>query len=466
MTAFIVQNDFTHGEFSPLLKGRFNLEFYNKGAEFLRNVVVLTQGGVKRRFGSKFLSKIDIGDPENLNLQDFQFNDTVSFILIFVDREVRIFDVDGVILTTIITPYPSPAINDLKVAQTTNLMMIVHPDFMPRELFVDVNDFTSWTFKEFEFKSIPPHDFDKAYFTSSFELNPVNGGDVGTLEVVSGPFVFTEAFVGGILEGPGASNSNLLGFGNIVSLVNTTSVEVSIVNSFRNNGGNTMDAVGVELVIAERAFSDLLSDGSGNRGWPQTVTFYQTRLYFGGSRSLPATLFGSVVAEFENFNVGIGLDSDAIIEVLATNGFTSINHLVGDKTLQIFTTNAEYSPPQLSDTPLTPGGISVRKQSNNGSTNVEPVILDNNTFYVKRGGRGVMEFKFVYEAQSYQSNEISLISNHLINTPVDAGVWKGSTRDDNDYLFLVNTDGTLAIYQTRQGQAISAWTLAETDGKY
>ncbi len=465
MSVFQVQNDFSQGEFDPRLKGRFNLSLYQKGASKLRNVVVLSQGGVQRRFGSVQLSKIDITDTENLLLSDFQLKDDVSFILVFFDRQLRIFDEGGVILTTLLTPYPASVINGLRTNQTTNLRIITHEDFIPRELFVNPLNFTDWTLREFAFRQLPVHDFETAYLTSHFDLNQTGVG-TQTLTVTSGPFVFTQAFVGGAFIGPGAANSNILGFSKILSLTNPTTVEVRVESEFRNDGGNTLSAAGDEVVIAEVAFSNLFGDGSGGRGWPKTVTFYQNRLYFGGSKSLPGTLFGGVVGQFNNFDIGRGFPSDAIIEQINTDEFASINHLVADKTLQIFTTNSEYSPPQLSDVPLTPGNASIRTQSRFGSTDVIPRVLDNTTFFVKHGGTGVMRFKFVYENQSYESTEISILSPQLIRKPVDSGVWKGAPRDTNDYLFIVNFDGTLAIYQSRQDQSISAWTLAETQGRY
>jgi hypothetical protein len=52
------QTSFASGELSPLLKGRTDLEQYYKGAETAENVVIVPQGGVKRRPGTQFVESI------------------------------------------------------------------------------------------------------------------------------------------------------------------------------------------------------------------------------------------------------------------------------------------------------------------------------------------------------------------------------------------------------------------------
>jgi len=49
------QTSFASGELSPLLLGRTDLEQYYKGAQDAENVVIVPQGGVKRRPGTKFI---------------------------------------------------------------------------------------------------------------------------------------------------------------------------------------------------------------------------------------------------------------------------------------------------------------------------------------------------------------------------------------------------------------------------
>ena len=90
--------------------------------------------------------------------------------------------------------------------------------------------------------------------------------------------------------------------------------------------------------ILETGYEDAWS----NEGWPFTATFHEGRLYFGGSASLPSSLFGSKVGDFFNFKAAEGLDDDAIKITLSTDSVNTVTGLRSGRDLQIFTTGAEF----------------------------------------------------------------------------------------------------------------------------
>ena len=53
-----MQTSFASGELSPLLLGRTDLDQYYKGAQTAENVVIIPQGGVKRRPGTQFVESL------------------------------------------------------------------------------------------------------------------------------------------------------------------------------------------------------------------------------------------------------------------------------------------------------------------------------------------------------------------------------------------------------------------------
>jgi hypothetical protein len=464
MTVLIVQNDFTHGEFDPKLISRFNIALYNKAAKKLRNVMVITQGGAKRRAGTIFNAEITGVTADQFKLVEFELTEDISYLFVFTNNNVAVYKA-GVFQVNIVTTWPGADIRALKVAQTENLMIVSHVDHEPREI-KNLGTDTTWSLADVAFKFLPAHDFTKDYFTSTFTLSPQSIGKNRDLDVTGGPFTFTGAnvnYVGGVFIAAGNSITDPIGFARITSISSATKAKVQIVSTFAGSLGSDTD--GKEVVLGEQAWSTNTSP-TISRGWPNAVTFYQDRLFFGGSKSLTQTLFGSKIGDFANFEISTGLDDDAIIEEMATNKLNNIKHLVADRTLQVFTGNAEFAPLQLSNEPITPGTFSITKQTNNGSTAVDPVVIDNQTFYVKRGGKGVMAFVFDDNTRAYQSTEASLFSPQVIDQPIDSAVLKGSTRDDSDFFFLINNDGSMAIYQTREAQEVSAWTLATTDGQF
>ena len=209
-----------------------------------------------------------------------------------------------------------------------------------------------------------------------------------------------------------------------------------------------------------KAWSDLESDGSGNRGWPSCVTFYQNRLFFAGSKDLPQSMWGSKSGDFGNFEAGTGQDDDAFGYVLASDTINDIKYMISGQALQLFTYSSEWAIPQSYDQSLTPSTLQVRKQSQKGVTDVKPIIVDDVTFFVKKGGHGVEAFVYNSDNFTYDSENVSIFSTDLIEDPVSGCALDSSTNDDAHWLILVNSDGSLAIYQTLREQEVSAWSLA------
>ena len=200
---------------------------------------------------------------------------------------------------------------------------------------------------------------------------------------------------------------------------------------------------------------------SATRGWPKTVTFFQQRLWFGGSKSRPQTVWASVVADYYNFNVGTGADDDAIDITLDTNQINGIVALMASRHLQIFTTGGEF---YISSSPITPGNIAVKNQTRFGSSTVPPINIDGATLFIDYGQSSIREFVFSWEEEAYTSNSSTLMASHLITTPVDMDARRGTANEDANYVYVVNSDGTMAVFNTLRAQEVAGWTKWSTTG--
>jgi len=275
---------------------------------------------------------------------------------------------------------------------------------------------------------------------------------------------FAALLVGGLLFGIGDLQDEpgnvQIGIGRITATTTTTlgalALEIKVTSPFN---ATTTNLRGAEWVITGPAISVA-------RGWPQLITFYQGRTTIGGAQSLPQTMMLSKSEDLANFDVGTGEPTDAIIDSLGDGGADHIVNVVASQSLQIFTSGGEYAVPQLNSDGLTPGNTGFRQQSNNGSEQVKPAVVDNQTLYVKKGGKSVMSYTYTQDSDSYASTNISLLSNQLILTPVAMGIRKASSESQEDYMIVINDDGSLAIWQTVQDQNINAWTPSQTQGEF
>ncbi len=102
---------------------------------------------------------------------------------------------------------------------------------------------------------------------------------------------------------------------------------------------------------------------SNNRGWPRSATFHEGRLYFGGSKSRPNTIWGSRVSDFFNFDPGTGLDDASVEATINTNQLNAIVGIIAGADLRIFSTGGEFVVVQSEDTPITPSNFLIRPQT-------------------------------------------------------------------------------------------------------
>ena len=252
------------------------------------------------------------------------------------------------------------------------------------------------------------------------------------------------------------------GFGRarITEYVSDTSVKAFVVIPFFDTSALTSSNWEIEYGYEEV--------WSSARGWPRSATFHEGRLYFGGSKSRPSTLWGSRVSDFFNFDQGQSLDDASIDVTLDTGTFNAIVDIFSGRNLQIFTTGGEFTVPQSLGNPITPSNIIVKQQTSFG---MKPGIrlqnVDGGTLYIQRQGRALQEFLFSDGVDAYASTKISLLSSHLLKTPEEMAVRVSTSTDEGDRLLIVNADdGTIACYTLLRSQQVVAPSEWTTDGEF
>jgi hypothetical protein len=207
---------------------------------------------------------------------------------------------------------------------------------------------------------------------------------------------------------------------------------------------------------------------SADRGYPRSVTFHEGRLFFGGLKNRPSTLYGSRVSDFFNFNPGESLDDAAVEATLDTGTFNAIVDIYSGRHLQIFTTGSEFYVPQTLDNPITPSNLIVKHQTSFGTRpGVRLQNVDGATLFVQRQGKSLQEFIYSDAVQAYTSAKISLLSSHLLKSPEEMAVRVSTSTDEGDRLLIVNgEDGSIACYTLLRSQNVIAPSEWTTDGEF
>ena len=460
MTRIInIQTNFTVGEIDPLLRGRIDLAQYYSGLKTARNVVVLPQGGVRRRPGLKFIHALPSNASDGVVLVPFEFSTSDAYMFAIVNQRVYIYK-SGVLVTNIngsgndylaATELTSARLANLNYAQSADTVIFVHKDMPVQKMVRGATD-ADWTISSLSFDYTPKYAFTITLATPAATLTP--SATTGTVTLTASAAVFSAPLVDQYIN-----NKVSYGRARVIEFVSTTVVRAVVEIPF-----SSTTAIAASSWETESGYEDVWS---ATRGYPRSVTFHEGRLYFGGSRDKPSTVWGSRVGDFFNFDKQTSLDDDAVEATLDVNNFNAIVNIYSGRDLQLFTTGGEFYVPQGLGDPITPGTFLVRIATRNGSIEgTRPVGLEAGTIYIQRGGKMVQEFIYTDTQASYVSNKISLLSGHLINTPIDMAMRRATDTDESDLLMLVNTDGTFTAYSVLRSADIIAPSTFDTDGLF
>ena len=205
---------------------------------------------------------------------------------------------------------------------------------------------------------------------------------------------------------------------------------------------------------------------SSLRGFPAAVTFHENRLVFAGTLAQPDSIWLSKSAAYYNFDVGDALDNDSIHLTAAVGDIQQIRHVVSNRDLQVFSASAEFYVPAFQNQPITPTNAQVRRQTPFGSDFSRPQAIDGATLFVQKGGKIVREYLFSDSEAAYVSNAISTISSHLIKTPIEMNTLYGALARSESYVFILNSDGTFAVFNSNRAEQRAGWVEFVTNGTF
>jgi len=460
MARFVnIQTNFTTGELDPLVRSRIDLDAYNNALEKAENVICQPQGGVKRRPGLKYITELG-GSPENgVRLVHFEFSVTDSYMLVFTNQRMYVFK-DKALVTDIngsgddyltVSAITSARIPTMCWTQSADTLIVVHEDMNPVKIVRGASD-SSWTASNVSFDSIPKYAFTLSTSNPAATLEPsVVSGKV-TLTASTG--VFNSGHVGQYI------NADPQGRAKIIEFVSST--VVNAVTEFPFFNTTAIASGDWEL---ETGYEDVWS---ATKGYPRTVTFHQGRLYFGGSKSRPSTIWGSKVGLFFDFEAIEGLDDDAVEATLDTNTFNAITDMISGRDLQVFTSGGEFVVPQEGLTPITPTDFFLQSVSRNGiKEGVRVQQLESGVLFIQRQGKQLSEIAYSDTQLTYVTSKISLLSGHLLKSPKSMDIRRAVNTDENDLLLIVNeTDGSIAAFSLLRAQNVIAPSEFTTNGDY
>ena len=382
------------------------------------------------------------GFVTNSKFLAFNYNN-INYLLSLSAGSIQIYKDDIYVNSLQATVIKESNLKELKYTQIENKIVITHSDFEP--LVVRVNDDGIWFLEKLNLINIPYADFGDTEQKTITNITLTPSAANGTIKITASGDFFNEESEGQIIDGNGG-RVRITDYHDAKTVFGYTIIPFYTDTAFTNFKYIT----GYEPVWSEK------------RGYPICCSYFQQRLWFGGSKKKPLGLWASRVGYPNDFkNIG-NYDNDAInIEIASqTNG--KIVNIYGNRGLQIFTENGEYI---VNEGSLTPNNIYVNQTSNVGtSLKLDVHNIAGTTLFVDKKGFNLNTFIYSDTVANYTTQAITVLNNNLLKEPVAFDIDYNSASKDGNYIFVVNGDGTIMVGNILLEQNITAFTRFEMEG--
>lgn len=426
------QNSFSAGQVDAEFFARDDIN----GLSRLENMDVVAGGGLSRRRGLETVAELS----DDARLIPFSVSEDENYLLALTPGVIKMYN-NGTLVRSIMSEWTVAALPRLQYAQRFDTIIFVHPDFQPQILKKSGDTFV---LNPFEFArndadmsiNMPFMRFDDASDIRISVTTNSAGNNYATFTTNKNFWSSTNV------------NGRLLLLGR--QWVITQYISPTVVVAY-TNGTYTLPSAPV-YDWREAAFST-------RRGWPCSISFHQDRLVFGGSRSWPSGVWMSRVGHHNNFDVGTGLDDEAIFITLLSQRRQQICTVVSSENLQILTTDGEWA---ISNKPLTPSAVNIKQHTDVGSVAsryLPPQKIEGSTVFISSTRRDIRELVLDELGENYSATDLCAMSKQLMRDPVDIA-YNAATHQ----LFVVLSNGNMAVLNKNSALGISAWGLYTTDG--
>lgn len=510
--AQLVINNFTRGKLDHDLNGRFDLPFYFNGFEVCRNLISNYKGNIKFRTGFKYEAQ-PFNNTEPV-LKEFRFNTEQSYLLEFTENKLRFYTYDangnfGLVSGVAGTSQPKFTSNSQDGYEVYSNSYL-----KPYKIFNGEGDDATlgynWTGMTFQLK-YPEKVAIKGYslrcvnnefsyiYPTAWSLQGSNDGNTWVnidnrteqkfsqgetkkYDVNNDKFYlyYRIYFTDGVRSYPteldmlgGISFLTTTDEARVIELDTGITLEQAKKLQVTQNADAmyiTMDEINPKILKREAANVFSIADVSPNgikfdeTGYPACVTFYSARLWYGGFSKKPLTVYGSEVAEYNNFVIPeSNIDDEDPLELTLSEITDPIEWMVGGKT-NLYVGNAEgitlingggY------EIPITATEVNADLANKEGASRAVPTQKDSQVFYISNDRRKVYIFDYDLLTEKFLSTDLNWLAQDVTRGRLKEIHYK---RDDNNIIYALLDNGQMVglLYNSRE--SIMGWFPLETNG--
>ncbi len=233
---------------------------------------------------------------------------------------------------------------------------------------------------------------------------------------------------------------------------------ISGVVKIRAVTGATESSASVLMALGSTTPSELWeeSDWSTFRGFPSAVAFHEGRLGWAGRGKIQLSESDS----FEGWSPGTEGDAGSINRTVASDGSDRIPWIASLGRLIVGTQTRELQVKTGAlDEPITPSNFNLRDASQQGSANVQAVIIDQRALFIQQGGVRVMDVGPGVDSLKYETADRTVLVPEMGEPSF---IRMAVQRQPDTRVHCVRSDGTVGMLVSDPAENVQAWLDIET----
>lgn len=286
-------------------------------------------------------------------------------------------------------------------------------------------------------------------------------------------YTITVASASGYQKGDAVEHSTSGGLGIITNIsgTNITVLSTSKYDGFPNSGAlvgpnASQNISGVSS--ASPAASGLwdIQMQSPVHGYAGTAARHKGRLYLGGFPGSPMAFAASAAGSTSDFTLGTN-DGDAFVEIIAAATGGAIRYIVSAEDLLFLTSKGLYYQPTRDGGAVTPQTIGPVSFSRLGCAQVRPVTVEDGCIFIDAVGGKVYAAVLAGDIyRAWRAQHLTKYHPQHVTSPIWIGATASGSEDAEDFIYVVNADGTAAVAQWDREENFVSWRPWSTDGAW
>lgn len=197
------------------------------------------------------------------------------------------------------------------------------------------------------------------------------------------------------------------------------------------------------------------SSWNAEDGYPTSVSVFEERLTFAGTKGEPHSIWLSETNNWHSFIRGT-LATSPIKATLSCKSFEYITGMYAGQNLLILTNRGEYSfGARSSQSGVSGENLKAKKESDYGSANITPAPLEDTLMFVRCDEKRVANINYEYSKDAYVSDDMSILAEHMLSDGVKE---IASQAIPYGTLWVLDTKGKVFTYTYMPKQEIMGWS--------